>query len=559
MSTHLFLSTLWESLASLPWQLYAALAAGLGCAALVAGLLLRACSYRLILHLGDGKTVCERHAGDCKLELLPLPPREGYRFVGWFADEGCTEPVVGVFRVPRRGAELYARWKVDLPRGARELRPPLRAARLAEGDAALASTPAFRGNAAPVAVPCAVASDMSAAPPPLASAASEREFAAVSSSDAAPSSADTPSPAAAPAVARLTVPSLDAASARAAAPSPAVVSVRGAARPDAPRSATFIPAPPFAAPSPESAAEEEGEFSRALLTSAEGEMIFLRLRRSFLARIALADQSVQALFASVRSALLALRGVRERVAWGGASYSCGRVLLARVVANAKSLAVCLAVDPQDAACAGVHFRDVSDRKRFAAVPVRCKVTGERSLRAVLMLVRRIAERRGLQGGATAEPFAFPPADRAKLTARGLIRVSACRANGEKVAEGELRALLAAGATLETFSAAFALRRASRRAARFLLGEAPRAEVRSQAARALVNLDTLSANYAAGERVDICSLREKGLVDRRATACKVLARGGLDKPLTIEAEEFSLAAERMIAQTGGKAVRPARGK
>ena len=499
MSAHLFLSAFFEFLASLPWQLYAVLAAGLGCAALVAGLLLRACSYRLILHLGDGITVCERHAGDCKLELLPLPPRAGYRFVGWFADEGCTEPVVGTFRVPRRGAELYARWKAELPRGARQLRPPLRATRLAEGDAPVSAPAPAQGASAPAAQMPATAAHSAAS----------------------------------------------------------AVPARAVRQGPAPRSATFIPAPPFAPASTESAAEEEEEFSRALLTSAAGEMIFLRLRRSFLARIALADEGVRALFATVRAQLLTFRGVRERVSWGGASYYCGRILLARVVANTKSLAVSLAADPQEAARAGVHFRDLSDRKRFAAVPVRCKGTGERSLRAALSLVRAIAERQGLQGGATVQPFTFPPADRAQLTARGLIRTDARRASGERVSEGELRALLTAGATLETFSAAFALRRASRRTARLLAGE-ERPQVGSRAARALVNLDTLSANYEAGERVDIGSLREKGLVDRRATACKVLARGGLDKPLTVEAEEFSLAAERMIAQTGGRAVRPPRG-
>ena len=499
MSAYLFLSAFFEFLASLPWQLYAVLAAGLGCAALVAGLLLRACSYRLILHLGDGITVCERHAGDCKLELLPLPPRAGYRFVGWFADEGCTEPVVGTFRVPRRGAELYARWKAELPRGARQLRPPLRAARPEEGDAPISAPAPAQGASAP--------------------AAQMPASAAHSAASAAPARAVRQGP--------------------------------------APRSATFIPAPPFAPPSPEQEGEGDGAFSRALLTSAAGEMIFLRLRRRFLARIALADEGVRALFATVRAQLLTFRGVRERVSWGGASYYCGRILLARVVANTKSLAVSLAADPQEAARAGVHFRDLSDRKRFAAVPVRCKVTGERSLRAALSLVRAIAERQGLQGGATVQPFTFPPADRAQLTARGLIRTDARRASGERVSEGELRALLTAGATLETFSAAFALRRASRRTARLLAGEEG-PQVGSRAARALVNLDTLSANYEAGERVDIGSLREKGLVDRRATACKVLARGGLDKPLTVEAEEFSLAAERMIAQTGGRAVRPPRG-
>ena len=108
MFQELILVCIREALIAFPWRPIAALAAGLGAAAIAAYFLIRACSFRLILHLGDGTTVSERHPGDCRLDLYPLPPREGYRFVGWFRDEACTEPVTGVLRVPRRGAELMA-------------------------------------------------------------------------------------------------------------------------------------------------------------------------------------------------------------------------------------------------------------------------------------------------------------------------------------------------------------------------------------------------------------------------------------------------------------------
>lgn len=101
-----------------------------------------------------------------------------------------------------------------------------------------------------------------------------------------------------------------------------------------------------------------------------------------------------------------------------------------------------------------------------------------------------------------------------------------------------------------------------RAVRFLLGEGSSLRpvpARSSAARALVNLDTIAACFADGARVDLETLREKGLIGRRVTACKILARGRLDKVLTVEAEEFSRAAERLIAQKGGKAVRVHKGK
>ena len=73
-------------------------------------------------------------------------------------------------------------------------------------------------------------------------------------------------------------------------------------------------------------------------------------------------------------------------------------------------------------------------------------------------------------------------------------------------------------------------------------------------RTYVNLDTISANFAEGDTVDLASLKEKGLIDKKASACKILARGTLDKSLTVEATDFSLPAVKMIALTGGKVVR-----
>ena len=51
-----------------------------------------------------------------------------------------------------------------------------------------------------------------------------------------------------------------------------------------------------------------------------------------------------------------------------------------------------------------------------------------------------------------------------------------------------------------------------------------------------------------------SLRQKGLIDKRASSYKVLARGKLDKALTVEAADFSLPAVKMIVLTGGKVVK-----
>ena len=70
---------------------------------------------------------------------------------------------------------------------------------------------------------------------------------------------------------------------------------------------------------------------------------------------------------------------------------------------------------------------------------------------------------------------------------------------------------------------------------------------------IVNIDTLGEYFADGERVTIEEMRERiPFFDKKATAVKVLARGVLNKTLEVEADDYSLAAVKMILLLGGKA-------
>lgn len=71
---------------------------------------------------------------------------------------------------------------------------------------------------------------------------------------------------------------------------------------------------------------------------------------------------------------------------------------------------------------------------------------------------------------------------------------------------------------------------------------------------IINVDTLSENFLSGESVDVNRLKEMSLVPYDTAYIKVLARGMIDKPLKVYANDFSLSAVKMIALTGGEAVR-----
>ena len=69
--------------------------------------------------------------------------------------------------------------------------------------------------------------------------------------------------------------------------------------------------------------------------------------------------------------------------------------------------------------------------------------------------------------------------------------------------------------------------------------------------ALVNLNIIEANFAAGDVVDEASLREKKLLGKGETIVKVLANGEITKALTVKAAKFSAAAAAKIEAAGGK--------
>ncbi len=85
-------------------------------------------------------------------------------------------------------------------------------------------------------------------------------------------------------------------------------------------------------------------------------------------------------------------------------------------------------------------------------------------------------------------------------------------------------------------------------------DAPRVKgKRSCGKPTVLNVDVLDQAYASGERITLARLKADGLVPKKTRSLKILAHGRLTKPLTIEANRFSLTAVKMILLTGGTPV------
>ena len=71
---------------------------------------------------------------------------------------------------------------------------------------------------------------------------------------------------------------------------------------------------------------------------------------------------------------------------------------------------------------------------------------------------------------------------------------------------------------------------------------------------IVNIDNISDKFNNGEIVNLESLKARNLLPKKCNYFKVLARGILDKKITVEANDFSKDAIKMILLTGGNVIK-----
>lgn len=79
-----------------------------------------------------------------------------------------------------------------------------------------------------------------------------------------------------------------------------------------------------------------------------------------------------------------------------------------------------------------------------------------------------------------------------------------------------------------------------------------ARAKANANKAEIDLDVIAENFKSGDTVNLQALIAKGLVAEDVNYIKILTKGNLTKPLTVEANEFSNAAIDVLELSGGEA-------
>ena len=314
-------------------------------------------------------------------------------------------------------------------------------------------------------------------------------------------------------------------------------------------------APVSAEEAEEPAAEEtEGEESEISAEKEEtatdlfGGKFLVTYDRSFRARLIQAVPELQTYYTELKNRLLSYKKMTSRVSWNAESFRIGRKLYAKMTVRGKMLRLYLAADPAQYENTKYRGENAGDSAKYAEVPFKFEVKSERRLGYAKTLIDEMMAG-APQGEIPSVDYREEYLDTDVLLEQGLIKikkVSRGDMEGKEIAAANIADLVRNKISIGEADAAVA----DEVAVKFIEIE-ERGNVGGK--KAIVNLDSISANFAAGETVTAEKLKEKKLIPLNAGFVKVLARGFIDKPLTVEAHDFSLAAVKLLVLTGGKPV------
>ena len=296
----------------------------------------------------------------------------------------------------------------------------------------------------------------------------------------------------------------------------------------------------------------EEDFGTEILTERNGDVIFGRYEKSFLAKLILSSENVKSYYAEIANTLLKYKKVRNRISWANSSFFAGRNVLTKFAIRGKTMYLYFALDPQEFS-ENRYISDESEVKKYEKVPLRIKIRSERGVKLAKKLIGVMAEKYGFaetedeSRAVSVSDYPYDTVD--NLLKRKLIRL---KMSDGRISYDNERIVWEGIEKREKVRAEQVGSLISDETAGAMVEEVTE-EVYARP-KGIINIDTLSKNFLANDTVTIASLKEKRLIAKSVNHVKVLARGVLDKPLTVKMPDFSIDAIKMIILTGGKAVK-----
>ncbi len=312
----------------------------------------------------------------------------------------------------------------------------------------------------------------------------------------------------------------------------------------------------------------------------------VRYDRSFTAKLIQSDDILKSRYSELKCELMRY-AIKPRMSWSTESFYKGRVTYAKFAIRGKTLSLYLALSPQEFENTKYKYEDAGGIVKYAKTPMRLKLRSERSVRWAKELIALLAGVNGLIRSDTEEVDYRPEyRDTTSLVHDKLIKLYYSGEQVGVIPEGEVKEEIAVAEIAENTASPAAERKEvveeseplpergfeilsevraedvaeaiSDEEANVLVEEkAVEPESRQERPKkkkfGIVNVNSLSEHYSSGEKVTLESLKRKDLIAPSTTFYKVLADGRLDKPLIVEADDFSMEAVKMIVLTGGRVI------
>lgn len=273
--------------------------------------------------------------------------------------------------------------------------------------------------------------------------------------------------------------------------------------------------------------------------------IIIKYNKSHTAKLIQSADGVKNYYSQIKNELMSYKGVRSRISWKYESFSVGRATIAKLAVRGKNLSLFLALDPKNYVDTKYIIDDKSEVAAYEKTPLLYRIKNDRRLNYSKELIAAVMDGREKTEDYKETDYAkeYPYEKIEPLIERGLVKVL----TEEDAQSGDVfkpRDMVTATEVNELLQDDIAVA---------LIEESD--EVSDRTKQGIVNIDTLSKHFADGETVTLEEMKKRiPKFVKSTTYVKVLARGALDKKLTVIADSFSIEAAKMILLTGGNAVK-----
>jgi hypothetical protein len=131
------------------------------------------------------------------------------------------------------------------------------------------------------------------------------------------------------------------------------------------------------------------ETEQEVNTAADGQVILVSYRSSFMSRLIQAETDIQDYYTVIKNTLLSYKGVKARSSWNFESFNKTRVQCAKLTIKGKAILLYLNLDTEKYSATKYHFQNVGDKPKFADVPMFLKIKSERGLKYALELIEEL--------------------------------------------------------------------------------------------------------------------------------------------------------------------------